>query len=168
MFRWIYFLSSFYLIFFFASFFQNKNKIRLFYLLYSSQERMTTKKNFLLFKIKVLNDKDDFNINNFIDLFLDDGIFQPYLDEIFGIATHNYQLKIYNVTFKDTTPKKILEDLYNTFCEPEIISTKDNIDFSIQINPPQDFRQLITLYPMPFDISNENIQEIDMEKCKTL
>ena len=45
-------------------------------------------------------------INNFIDLFLDDEIFQPYLEEVFGIATHNYHLKIYNVIFKDTTPKK--------------------------------------------------------------
>ena len=79
------------------------------------KKRMTTKKNFLLFKIKVLDNTDDFKINNFIDLFFDDGIFQPYLDEIFGIAMHNYQLKIYNVTFKDTMPKKILEDLYNTF-----------------------------------------------------
>ena len=46
------------------------------------------------------------------------------------------------------------------FCEPEIISTKDNIDFSKQVNRPQGFRKLLTLYPMPFDISNENIQEI--------
>ena len=121
---------------------------------------MTTKKNSLLFKIKVLDDNDDFNINNVIDLFLDDGIFQPYLDKIFGITTHNYQLKIYKVNFKDTTPKKILEDLYNTFCEPEIISTKNNIEFSIQVIRPQGFRQLFTLYPMPFDVSNENIQEI--------
>ena len=60
---------------------------------------MTTKKSSLLFKIKLLDDKADFSINNFIDLFLDDGIFQPYLDKIFGIATHNYQLKIYNVAF---------------------------------------------------------------------
>ena len=66
---------------------------------------MTTKKNSLLFKIKVFDYKDDFNINKFIDLFLDDRIFQPYLDKSFEIATHNYQLKIYNVTFKDKTPK---------------------------------------------------------------
>ena len=93
-------------------------------------------------------------------MFLDDEVFQPYLDEIFGIATHNYQLNIYNVTFKDTIPKKILEVLCNTFCKLEIISTKNNIDFSTQVNLPQGFRQLVTLYPMPFDISNENIQEI--------
>ena len=114
----------------------------------------------MLFEIKALDDKDNFNINNFIGLILDDGIFQPYLDENFGIATQNYQLKIFNVTFKDTTTKKILEDLYNTFWKPEIISTKDNIDFSIQVNRLQSFRLLFTLYPMSFDISNENIQEI--------
>ena len=108
----------------------------------------------------MFDDDVEFNINNFIDLFLEDGPFEPYLDEIYGIATHNYQLKIYNVTFKETTPKKILEDLYNIFYEPEIISTRENVEFSIQVNRPLGFRQIITLYPMPFDISNETIQEI--------
>ena len=55
---------------------------------------MTTKKNSLLFKVKMFDDDVEFNINNFIDLFLEDGPFEPYLDEIYGIATHNYQLKI--------------------------------------------------------------------------
>ena len=44
------------------------------------------------------------------------------------IATHNFQLKIYNVTFKESTPKNILDDLYDTFAYPEIIITKDNQD----------------------------------------
>ena len=57
---------------------------------------MATKKNSLLFKVKTLNDEEDYNINNFIDLFLEDGLFHQYLDEVYRIATHNYQLKIYN------------------------------------------------------------------------
>ena len=121
---------------------------------------MTTKKNSLLFKVKLLNNEEEYNINNFIDLFLEDGLFNPYLNEIYGIATHNYQLKIYNVTFKESTPKNILDDLYDTFAEPEIITTKDELDISIQINRPQGFRQLVTLFPMPFDITNDAIQEI--------
>ena len=100
------------------------------------------------------------NINNFIDLFLEDGLFHPYLDEVYGIATHNFQLRIFNVTFKESTPKQILDNLYNTFSEPEIITTKDDQDLSIQINRPQGFRQLVTLYPMPFEITNDVILEI--------
>ena len=124
------------------------------------QKNMTTKKNSLLFKVKMVDDDVEFNINNFIDLFLEDGPFEPYLDEIYGIATHNYQLNIYNVTFIETTPKKILEDLYNTFYESETITTRENVEFSIQVNRPLGFRQIVTLYPMPFDISNETIQGI--------
>ena len=79
--------------------------------------------NSLLFKVKMVDD-NKFNINNFIDLFLEDGPFESYLNEVYGIATHNYQLKICNITFKQTTPKKILEDLRNTFYELEIIAKR--------------------------------------------
>ena len=41
---------------------------------------MTTKKSSLLFKVKMVDDDVEFNINNFIDLFLEDGPFKPYLD----------------------------------------------------------------------------------------
>ena len=64
---------------------------------------MTTKKNSLLFKIKLDNEKIEFQVNDFIDLFLEGGLFESYLDEIYGIATHNFNLNIYNVTFKETT-----------------------------------------------------------------
>ena len=72
-----------------------------FYLL----RNMTTKKNSLLFKVKMVDNDVEFNINNFINLFLEDGPFELYLDEVYGIATHNYRLKIYNVTSKETTQK---------------------------------------------------------------
>ena len=68
---------------------------------------MTSRKNSLLFKIKLDNDELHYNINNFVDLFIRKGLFEPYLNEIYGIATHNFQLKTYNVTFKETTPKNI-------------------------------------------------------------
>ena len=50
-------------------------------------------KNLLLFKIKLPNKSVEYNVNNFIDLFFKGGIFESYLDEIYGIATHNYVLK---------------------------------------------------------------------------
>ena len=125
-----------------------------------TKPKMTTKKNSLLFKIKPEDQKIDFNVNNFIDLFLTGGLFESYLDEIFGIATHNYNLKIYNVTFKESTPKTIIEDIYENFKDPQEISTSDGLDLTIQVNRPPGYRQLVTLYPMPFDINIQNIQLI--------
>ena len=58
---------------------------------------MTTKKNSLLFKIKLENKKNDFQVNDFIDFFLEGGLFESYLDEVFGIATHNFNLNIYTM-----------------------------------------------------------------------
>ena len=40
---------------------------------------MTTKKELLLNKIKLVKKNCEFNINNFIDLFLKDGLFEPVL-----------------------------------------------------------------------------------------
>ena len=121
---------------------------------------MTTKRNSLLFKIKLENEEADFKVNNFIDLFLENGIFESHLNMVFGIATHNYILKIFNVTFKESNPKSIIEDIYETFKEPQEISSNDNIDFTIQVNRPPGYRQLITLYPMPFDVNAEVLKAI--------
>ena len=98
------------------------------------------------------------NVNNFIDLFLEGGLFESYLDEIFDIATHNYVLKIYNVTFKETTPKSTIEDICETFKEPQEITINCNIDFTLQVNRPPGYRQLITLYSMPLDINTETLK----------
>ena len=121
---------------------------------------MTTKKNSLLLKIKIENEKIDFQVNDSIDLFLEGGLFESYLDEICGIATHNFNLKIYNVTFKESTPKSLLEELYETFKDLQEITSKNNIDFSIQINRPLGYKQLVTLYPMPFDINLDHLRTI--------
>ena len=109
----------------------------------------------MLFKIKVENEDVDFNINNSNDLFFENGLFESLLDKGYGIATHNYILKIYNVNFKETTPKTILEETYKTLKERQEISNSENIDFIIQVNCPPGYRQLITLYLMPFDIIAE-------------
>ena len=102
----------------------------------------------MLFKIKLPNENVEHNVNNFIDLFLKDGIFELYLNEIYGIATHNYVLKIYNVTVKENTPKSIVEDIYDTFKDPQKITNYDNMDLTIQVNRSPGYRQFITLYPI--------------------
>ena len=136
---------------------QGKNFPFYFFALFTT---MTTKRNSLLFEFKLENEKAEFNVNNFTNLFLEDGLFESHLNEIFGRATHNYILKIYNVTFKKATPKSIIEDIYETFKEPQKVTSTDNIDFTIQVNRPPGYRQLITLYPMPFDVNAEILKGI--------
>ena len=60
-----------------------------------------------------------FAVNDFIDLFLKDGPFKSLLQQIFGIATPNFLLNIYNVTFNDRVDKKILDDLYTKYEESQ-------------------------------------------------
>ena len=136
--------------------FSEKESTCLFFQFYLLRN-MTSKKKSLLFKVKMVDDDVEININSLINLFLEDSPFEPYIDEVYGIATHNYQLKIYNVAFKETFPKKILKDVYNAFYETEIIPTKENVEFSNQVNCLLELIQIDTLYPMPFDISYKTI-----------
>ena len=62
--------------------------------------------------------------------------------------------------FKESTPKSLLEDLYETFKDPQEVTFKNDIEYSIQINRPFGYRQLVTLYPMPFDINLEHLKTI--------
>ena len=98
---------------------------------------------------------------------MEGGLFESLLDEIFGIATHNFNLNIYNVTFKESTSKSLIEDLYETFNDPQEISIKNDIDCSLQINRPLGYRQLITFYPMLFDINLDYLKTIT-NKWETL
>ena len=120
----------------------------------------TKKKQSLLFKIRLSENEVDFNINDFIDLFLKNGPFEDSLNEIYGIATHNFNLNIYSVTFKDTTEKSIIDNLYETHHEPQSIKLNSGLQIFLQINRPPGYRQVVTLYPMPFDITPETVKQI--------
>ena len=133
---------------------KTKKKGRIFFIYHDN------KKKSLLFKIKLENEKNEFQVNDFIDFFLEGGLFESLLDKIFGIATHNFNLNIYNVTSKESTPKSLIEDLYETFKDPQEISIKNDIDCLLQINRPLGYRQLITLYSMPFDINLDHLKTI--------
>ena len=121
---------------------------------------MTTKKNSLLFKTKITNEEKQFTVNDFIDLFLKDGPFESLLQQIFGIATHNFLVIIYNVTFNDGVDKKILDDLYTQYEEPQQLKLTNDEEITIQVNRPFGYRQIITLYPMPFDVTDKTIKNL--------
>ena len=121
---------------------------------------MSTKKNSLLFKIKLKNEEWQYNINDFIDLFLNEGPFETLLDKIFGIATHNFLLNIYNVTFNKGVHKKIIDDVYSKFEELKELKLSNNDQITVQVNQPFGYRQIVTFYLMPFDISAEFIKNL--------
>ena len=121
---------------------------------------MTTKKNSLLFKIKPKNEELKFNINDFIDLFLNGGPFENLLSQVFGIATHNFMLNIYNVTFNEGVDKIIIDNIYTKYEEPKEIKLFNNEEITVQVNKPFGYRQIITLYPMPFDVTSDAIKKL--------
>ena len=121
---------------------------------------MTTKKNSLLFKIKPKNEELKFNVNDFIDLFLNEGPFQNLLSQVFGIATHNFMLNIYNLSFNEGVDRTIIDNVYTKYEEPKEIKLSNNEEITVQVNRPFGYRQIITLYPMPFDVTNDAIERL--------
>ena len=87
----------------------------------------------MLFKIKITNEEKQFTVNDFINLFLKDGPFEFFLQQIFGIATHNFVLNIY-VTFNDGVDKKILDDIYSKYEEPQQLKLTNDELITIQVN----------------------------------
>ena len=121
---------------------------------------MTTKKNSFLLKIKPKNEELKFNVNDFIDLFLNEGPFQNLLDQVFGIAPHDFMLNIYNVTFNEGVDRTIIDNVYTKYEEPKDIKLSNNEEITVQVNRPFGYRQIITLYPMPFDVTNDAIKKL--------
>ena len=121
---------------------------------------MTTRKNSLLFKIEPKNEKLKFNVNDFIDLFLNEGPFQNLLDQVFGIATHNFMLNIYNVTFNEGVDRTIIDNVYTKYEKPKELKLSNNEEITVQVNRPFGYRQNITLYPMPFDVTSDAIKKL--------
>ena len=62
---------------------------------------MSTKKNSLLFKIKTKNEEVHNSIDFYLIDFLNKGPFKNLLDQIFGIATHNFFSKHLQCDFKE-------------------------------------------------------------------
>ena len=84
------------------------------------------------------------------------------MEQIFGIATHHFLLNIYNVTFNDGVNKKILNELYTKYEESQQLKLTNKEKITIQINRLIGYRQIVTLYPMPFDITDETIKNLTL------
>ena len=84
------------------------------------------------------------------------------MQQIFGMATYNFLLNIYYVTFNDGVDKKILRDLYSKYEELQQLKLSNDELITIQVNRSFGYRQIVTLYPMPFDITDEAVKKIDL------
>ena len=110
-------------------------------------------------KIKLL-ERNLFNLNNFIELFLDDGPFSYLRDFICGIATHNHQNKIFSVNLCEETDQPIIWNFLYKYESPISLVTCDGLSITVQANTPQTPLQMVTLFPMPFSVTQEQLHLI--------
>lgn len=115
--------------------------------------------NTILIKV-IQSETDAFTTNDFIELFLDDGPLAHYKEYVFGITLHNYYLKIFAVNLKKETPDNISEKLLNAFITPQNLKTSAGFSIVIQTSLPQKPLKLVTLFPVPFNITDDQISEL--------
>ena len=111
-------------------------------------------------KVETPDDSIDFDINSFIELFIDDAPLGRYCNKLFGISTYNYAQKIYTVTFNSKTTEKEMDDFLKLFENVLQIELPDKTSISITAWRSRWASKIVTLYPIPFDISTSLIQEI--------
>ena len=111
--------------------------------------------------VKILcSNLPNFNLDSFIELFLDKCPLEYLRDYIFGIASHNHFNKIFSINFISQTPPEIIDNFLHKYQQPQPITTIDGIQLLIQTNTPPKPMQMITLYPMPFNISTDLLTKI--------
>ena len=72
------------------------------------------------------------------------------------------RLNINKVTFNDGVDKKILYDLYSKYEDPQKLKLSNDEQVTVQVNRLFGYRQIVTLYPMPFDIMDEAIKNLTL------
>ena len=98
-----------------------------------------------------------FDQNDFIELFLDDAPFAYLRDSVFGISIHNYQNKIYTLNFIPDTDPKLIETFFLNYQNPRSVNTIQGFAVTVTVNTPQKPLHMVTLYPMPFAISHQQL-----------
>lgn len=115
--------------------------------------------NTILFKI-ITQDDQRYDVNDFIELFVDEGPFNESAEHIFGVSVHNYYSKIYAVNFAETTPISVMENFLNTFETPQNLTTPYGKPIALQTSLPRKPLKLVTIFPMPFGITKEQVDTI--------
>ena len=117
----------------------------------------------ILMRIQCENKDVKLDVNFFLEMFLPNGFFNHYLENLYGVSTFNYQKSIFQVTFTKETHETIIDYFLNHYKERKEILTKTGIKIYLTTKKPDPPARRITLYPMPFNVSDELIQEICKE-----
>ena len=67
-------------------------------------------------------------------------------------------LNIYNVTFHEAVDETIIDNVYSNYEEPKEIKLSNNEEITVQVNRPFRYRQIVTLYLMPFDVTTDSVK----------
>jgi len=101
-----------------------------------------------------------FDVNLFMELFVEGAPLFKYVDKIFGIATFNYHQKIYTVSFNPNVNETEIESFVSTFNTPTNIQTPDGLTVTMNVRWSRFAKKIVTLYPMPFDINPKHLQTL--------
>ena len=114
-------------------------------------------------RIQCENKDIKLDVNFFLELFMKNGFFNQYLENLYGVSTFNFQKAIFQVTFNKETHSTIIDYLLNHYSKPKPIITKTGVKIFLTTKKPEPPARRVTLYPMPFNVNDEIIHEI----CKT-
>ena len=122
----------------------------------SNTRNLNTKQNgSLLFKISGYG-QASFHENTFLELFLPNAPLHYLAEHIFGIVTHNYQHKIFNVTLLPTSEAQ-LPQIVQRFNKPTPLKTQSGNELLLEVRYHSPPTQTVTLHPVPHGITTEEI-----------
>ena len=109
----------------------------------------------LLFKISGFG-QASFHENTFLELFLPNAPLHYLAEHIFGIVTHNYQHKIFNVTLLPTSEAQ-LPQIVQRYNKPTPLKTQSGNELQLEVRYHSPPTQTVTLHPVPHGITTEEI-----------
>jgi len=103
--------------------------------------------------------REAFDLNKFLALFVGNGHFVKLAEYVFGIIPLNSQTKAYSVSFKPGN-EAIIQDLLQIFGSFKEIQTPSHQSIRISFAKPKPPPQTITLWPMSHEVSHEMLQNL--------
>ena len=116
--------------------------------------------NTILMKVIPTDTSKPFDVNSFIELFLNDGPFKYLQELVYGISVHNFINKIYSVNFSTSTRPQIIRNLVEKFQNATSVQSGCGEYLTITATFPPRPLQMVTLYPMPFAVTQAMLDNI--------
>lgn len=102
----------------------------------------------------------DFDLNQFIELFLPEGPLEFYNEHVFGITTRNFVQKIFTVTFLEHSASINISKLMANFENGQTVETATGKRIKLTTHRPPPPTETVTLYPMPHGIQPSLLSKI--------